>query len=414
MEAQLNQPKTYGAQDYAQAFFREIPTDARFLQNTFQKFPPSTSLATKTIEFNLARFEAANVYQIQDTHLQVAIKITKADGNLPDALKTVAPCNNILHSLFEAVRVKINDDLVAKNPSYYPYKAYITNCLTYGTQYKASQLSCEGYYQDYFPHMEPEDNSTGFEERNLLFRKGHISTAEYDPKGARFFGRLHLDLSSSTTGLPPGTKVCIELDRASDDFVIMKKSNDTEVYKVVLMDCNLFVPIAQLSAPLFSEIGSTFSHQSMSIHFRRIEVKTLTLPKDKEEYNSDVLFSEDMPCRIIIAFIESKSKTGDQKTNPFNFKRSWVKKTSTIEEEEPVSLRERLLEEKLQSLQSKLDRFESLLDIDSEMLNQIEQFQAKKGTGRGKRSTPQASQSQESSSSIFGRLRSSFSSSGML
>lgn len=413
MEAQLNQPKTYGAQDYAQAFFREIPTDSRFLQNTFQKFPPSTSLATKTIEFNLSRFEAANVYQIQDTHLQVTIKITKADGNLPDTTKLVAPCNNVLHSLFEAIRVKVNDDLVAKNPSYYPYKAYITNCLTYDTLYKASQLGSEGYYQDTHTQMETPsgltNDNTGLEERNNLFRKGHVQTGAYSPQGARFFGRLHIDLSSSTTGLPPGTKVCIELDRSSDDFVIMKRPDDTTVYKVVLMDCNLFVPVAQLSAPLFSEIGSTFSHQSMSIHFRRIEVKTLTLPKDKEEYNSDVLFSEDMPCRIIITFIESKSKTGDQKTNPFNFKRSWEKKTSAIEEEEPASLRERLLEEKLQSLQNKLDRFQSLLDIDNEMLNQIEQFQGRKGTGRGKRST-----TQESSSSIFGRLRSSFSSTGML
>jgi len=299
MEAQLSQPKTYGAQDFAQVFFRDIPTDARFLQNTFQKFPPSTSLATKTIEFNLSRFEAANPYQIQDTHLQVCLKITKADGTLPDAAKTVAPVNNILHSLFETVRVKINDDLVAKNPSYYPYKAYITNCLTYSSPYKAAQLACEGYFQDFHEHMEVDTNNTGFNERNLLFRKNNKGDKEYEPNGARFFGRLHLDLASSTTGLPPGTKVCIELDRSTDDFFIMKAKTDTEKYKVVLLDCNIFVPVAQLSAPLFSEIGSTFAHQSMSIHFRRIEVKTITLPREKEEFNSDVLFSEDLPCRII-------------------------------------------------------------------------------------------------------------------
>ena len=127
MEAQLSQPKTYGAQEFAQAFFRDTPTDARFLQNTFQKFPPSTSTAANTIEFNLSRFEAANIYQIQDTHIQVTCRITKKrDGSLPDVGKSVAPINNVLHSMFETVRLRINDDLVTKNPGYYPYRV---SCL---------------------------------------------------------------------------------------------------------------------------------------------------------------------------------------------------------------------------------------------------------------------------------------------
>lgn len=127
MEAQLNQPKTYGAQDYAQTFFRQTPTDARFLQTSFQKIPPSSSLATRTIEFNLTRFEAANVYQIQDTHIQVTVKITKSDGKtLPDKTKNVAPVNNILHSMFDTYRMKINDVLVTKNSSYYPYKVSLS------------------------------------------------------------------------------------------------------------------------------------------------------------------------------------------------------------------------------------------------------------------------------------------------
>lgn len=401
MEAQLNQPKTYGAQDYAQTFFQELPTDARFLQNTFQKFPPTSSLATKTIEFKLNRFEAANIYQIQETHIQVCVKITKSDGSLPDTEKFVAPVNNILHSLFEAVRVKVNDDLVGKNVSYYPYKAYITNCLTYSSSYKAAQLASEGFFQDSHTHMEPGPNSTGFQERNLLFRKENRASSAYDPNGARFFGRLQLDLSSSTCGLPPGTKVQIELDRSSDEFVLLKQSTDTESYKLVLLDCNLFVPVAQLSAPLYSEIASVFSHKSIGLHFRRIEIKCYTLPKESEEYNSEVLFQDDLPCRIVLCFIESNSKIGDQTKNPFNFQRQWEKPKAPSSN---VMSRERLLEEKLNAMQKKLARFESLLDLDEEMTNQIDEF--RKSAGKGKRS--QSLQASQGSSTIFSRLRSSF------
>ena len=68
MEAQLNQAGTFAAQSYAESFFRQVPTDSRFLQTSFQKFPPNSSLDADIINFVLNRFEAANVYQIQNTH----------------------------------------------------------------------------------------------------------------------------------------------------------------------------------------------------------------------------------------------------------------------------------------------------------------------------------------------------------
>ena len=77
MEAQLNQAGTYAAQNYADSFFRQLPTDSRFLQVSFQKFPPNTSIDVENIQFVLNRFEAANVYQIQNTHLELQIVILK-------------------------------------------------------------------------------------------------------------------------------------------------------------------------------------------------------------------------------------------------------------------------------------------------------------------------------------------------
>jgi len=248
--------------------------------------------------------------------------------------------------------------------------------------------------------MGPVASNSGFQERNILFRTKNKAGNPYNPLGVRFFGKLHLDLISCTTGLPPGTKVQIELDRASDDFVLMKAATDTEDYQLELLHCNLFVPIAQLSTALFSEIGSTFAHRSISLHFRRVEVRQISLPREKEEYCSDILFTDDMPCRIVVCFIPSKNKTGEQTSNPFDFQRSWP--IPPKEEETDNTSRERQLEQKLNSMQEKLQRFESFLDLDDEMLRQIEEFQSsKKSTsGRGKRS-----QSFQGPSTFFGRLR---------
>ena len=56
MEAQLNQAGTFAAQSYAESFFRQVPTDSRFLQTSFQKFPPNSSLDADIINFVFKSF----------------------------------------------------------------------------------------------------------------------------------------------------------------------------------------------------------------------------------------------------------------------------------------------------------------------------------------------------------------------
>ena len=47
MEGQLKQSLTYPAEQYSQSFFRQLPTDSRFLQCTYQKFMPNSSIGIK-------------------------------------------------------------------------------------------------------------------------------------------------------------------------------------------------------------------------------------------------------------------------------------------------------------------------------------------------------------------------------
>ena len=101
MESQLTEAGTFPAQVYAESFFSKVPTDARFLQSTYQKFSPKSNIDGKTIEFTLDRYDAANVYLIQDTNIEVTVLIQKKDGSIPDKTKSVGPVNNLLHSMFE-------------------------------------------------------------------------------------------------------------------------------------------------------------------------------------------------------------------------------------------------------------------------------------------------------------------------
>lgn len=302
MESQLQASSTFAATAYADSYFEILPSDDRFINVTYQRFPPESIVDNKTIKFALSRYEAGNCYLIQDTCIELVAKITKSDGTLPDKTKIVAPINNVLHSAFETVRVYLNDNSVIQNTTLYHLRSYITHTLTYSSHVKASLLESQGYYADVEGQFQASnvDLNTGLGSRNLLFREGNVKGAEYSKEGVRFFGKLNLDLSSCEAGLPPGTKVRIELDKAPDSFILFRDSADTENYKFKITDCNLYVPVAQLATPVFNQLNSLLTEKSVALHFRRTEITEVSLPKDKAEYFSDNLFSADIPCRVVV------------------------------------------------------------------------------------------------------------------
>ena len=323
MEAQLTEAGTFPAQVYAESFFAKYPTDARFLQCTYQRFMPSSSIDGKTIEFNLDRYDAANVYLIQDTNIEVTVSILKNDGTLPTTGTQIGVANNVIHSLFESVRLTINDMPITVSPNNYPYKAYISNCLTYSASVKASQLACQGWYTDLASHMDPVANNTGWSERFNLFKKDYDPRGEFRSNGTTFCGRLLHDLVACETGVPPNTQVKFELDRSDDAFVLMSVITDNEKYRMKILNISLLVPVAQLSSQVFQEINSILVRKNepkaIGIHYRRVEVRPISLPRNKEEYNSDGLFTDsDLPCKIVICFVQTKNKIGDYHTNPFD------------------------------------------------------------------------------------------------
>ena len=411
MEAQLVQPLSVPTQDYAESFFRQLPQDERFIQTSYQKFPPVSSITANKIEFVLSRFEAGNLYLLADACLEVACVIVKADGTLPATANIVGTCNNLLHSLFHSVRLVVNDKPITSSESHYPYKAYITHCLTFSAETKSCQLACQGYYSDLAGHFGPDSNNTGFNNRSQLFRVDGKKTNPYSGNGTRLFGKLLLDLASCPTGLPPGTKVKLELTKSDDAFVIMCPATDTEKYKIQFLDINLYVPVAQLSASVHREISSILTNRSIGLHFRKIEILPISLPPNKQEFNSDNLFVDDFPCRIVIVFVESAAKNGSQATNPFDFKRKWtvkVPKPPGFNTGVSKTQKERELELQLSVLQKQIDQLNALAGLfGDEVQEDGENAPLKKGKAKAKKNSTETEASQAGTSQSFlQRLRS--------
>lgn len=82
-----------------------------------------------------------------------------------------------------------------------------------------------------------------------------------------------------------GVRIKFDLERSSNDFIIINENSDTEKYKIKLFAIDLFVPVAVIRNSIFAELNSILSKKdsanpednAMSYHFRRIELKTFTI-----------------------------------------------------------------------------------------------------------------------------------------
>ena len=175
----------------------------------------------------------------------------------------------------------------------------------------------------------------------------------------------------------------------------------------------MYVPVAQLSSTTFTEIERVLTTKNVAIHYRRVEIRNISLVSGKEEYNSENLFSSDCPCRIVICFVESKNKTGNIHLNPFEFRRKWTVTLSESAEVSQLSERERFLERKLLDFEKQLAFFKSCVNLVPLGDTAPTATPPTKGKGRGKKSNPNPTsaiaETPTEGPSFLDRFRSSFS-----
>ncbi len=368
MEAQLNEANTFPTQSYAESFFSELPTDNRFLQRTFVPIPLKSSLKGKTITFVAEKFQAANIYMIQDAHIEIRMVITKQNGDLPPRTAIVGPRNNVLHTVFESCRLYLNDVLFSTSSTDYHYKSYICSTLTYPMNVKANQLQASGYITDSSSFFNDCTANSGFIQRSNLFRVKNLAGNDFRKSGAEFIGRLFHDLIACESGIPPNISIKIELDKSPASFVLQCPPTDKELYDYKFTHAALYIPVGQLSLSVYNELSNLMTRASegnVAIHYRRLEIRPILLSKGNQDHYFKPLLSEsECPCKLIICFVESDAKSGSYHKNPFEFSRSWKYESSNVTSntEKEEHLKEKIHSCVQEEVRSQMDYFASKIE----------------------------------------------------
>ena len=132
---------------------------------------------------------------LSQSNLYLKCRILKPDGSNVDSGKQVSPVNNFFHSMFSSIVLYVNNKLVTSNMDTYPYRAYLENLFSYGSDVKDNQLKAgEFWYKD-----EP-DKFADLTHANVKARAKPVA----ESKSLELQGRLHLDLVLQEKYLPNG------------------------------------------------------------------------------------------------------------------------------------------------------------------------------------------------------------------
>jgi hypothetical protein len=130
--------------DFASHFFEKIPHDSRTIQTKYEAFKPTGSYENTSLSFTLPQLMANDIYRLQDSLLEVHVKLVTTDGASPADKALVTPVNNVLFSLFSEVEVQFNTTVVTKDSGGYAYMCYLHNLLNFDIESKLAQLQAPG------------------------------------------------------------------------------------------------------------------------------------------------------------------------------------------------------------------------------------------------------------------------------
>jgi len=295
----------------ALSIFTVPPTNVSVVRSYFREILP---LATITQDSPyLFRLFSDNLWTDLSRvylHLELALQKKDKDGNwvaIENSDKLVSPIQGIGQTFVQQLKVTVGNTEVYDSGTLYPYKAYLTNELSFPTSAKSNFLASIGYH----PTNKHDDaTDPGFLARCAQFAEG---------KKVQLLSRLDFDMGNQELYLLNNLDLHFTIYRAKDSFVLQTlTTSDKNTYRLFVEDVKLFAKMVEVQPSLNMSIYKTLEKQPATYALRKTEIKStfLTAGRTEIEYNA---FSATIPRRLTIALVENDAFNGTLAKTPFNF-----------------------------------------------------------------------------------------------
>ena len=267
------------------------------------------------IEF-FARGADGLYLDLNNSKLEIKLKITRENGDDIADGDHVAPINDVLNALFMTMEMELGGVLVTDPNTKYPYRAIIENLINYNKLISDTRLVAEGWKKDTAGQCQitdPNGDNLGLNDHRTCFTHSRVVT---------LIGRPHLDLFHQEKLIPSNIDLKLKLIPNTSAFLLKTAAPDGHAqvnYKVHITSARLFIRTKEISPGLILAQEKVLQTSNYSIPFHKIITKTLTVPTGTSQIEFDNIYQGKLPDLIILAMVSDADMSGGYQRNPFHF-----------------------------------------------------------------------------------------------
>ena len=314
---------------------------------------PLTSNLKDNISFRVNNNINKHYIDVNNLFIEMTLKLTKKDGTaITKTDVNTGFVNNIFHSLFQNVEVKLNQKTVTDSDQNYHYLAYITKLMSYSPEFFETQGALFGWAKDEATSMDSNTLEAATTKSTATIAQASVTGATGDvaviktldspgnPMTIRtgwffdnyasatttyhdlvLFDKLMVTPFTQDKLLPYGVELFLTLERAKPEFYLMASTaNTATAAQIEIKDIKLHVPYVKLSDPTFLSLETGKASKSRRMPIVRSRVIRHPIAQGTIHPVIQHLFAgRSLPQKILVGFVTNKAESGFIERNPFNF-----------------------------------------------------------------------------------------------
>ena len=330
MTAVVPVPGSVGVKNPMLDLFRVPPTDISYVSYRMVPISPFTT-GINPVDFQIDPQE--DFIDLSRSYFEIRWTVKKSDGNNTANTDKTYFVNNLAHSLFKQISVRLNGTLISPQTDTYAYKAYLETLLNYNRDDGETILKPQGWNNvinipDALNANQQDQTNAAFdalsEENQAVVKAFQKEVKEFSGGVSKVLSFVpHIEVFHLSKLLIPGVQIGIKLYFNSPDFWSMRYTGAVAL-RLQEADIKLKLYLCQVKVndSVYRELMSTVEsgRQMVAYPTVRSEIRTYNIQNDTRHVEINNPFHNRLPNMVIVGLVESAAFNGDVGKYPYSFK----------------------------------------------------------------------------------------------
>ena len=306
------------------------PTDLSLIASRHVPINPFTT-GVNPIDFQIDPQE--DFIDLNNSYFEVELRM-KLDNGTDMAVGTrVTVCNNLVHSIFKQINVRLNGTLISPQTDTYHHKAFLNAVMYNDRDDGETILKPEGWFNA-LQIRDQTDNAATANQLNPAHadfaampedeQKWIKSRTQFlDGKKVIFKFKPYLEVFHLSKLLVPGVQIQIQMYLNPSDIWSQTHGGERNIRSFTNEDISvkLFLNQKKVEPSVYRSLMTEFTGpKRVTYPTVRSEIRTYNHAADQRVFEANNIFHGQLPNRVVVALLDQTAFNGHFEKYPFSYK----------------------------------------------------------------------------------------------